>query len=233
MFCKGRKMMKKIMLGILLMGIMLGTLTACGNDNSETEELESQTLPKEQLSPSVEDIFNLVSATLIDRTENVQIYENAEQLIKARWKVISYIESLSEFDRNETISIEDANGISVEYARVLTEEIQSLSDLWQYATTVYHQQYVEDTIAPQYAHLYLEQEGRLYKSVVDGVMPGYCLEEMQIWQPNSSLRTFILLPLQTDMETEKNYLLLSIKENSQKPYGLEIMEELGLAIMSP
>ena len=95
MFCKGGKMMKKIMLGILLMGIMLGTLTACGNDNSETEELESQTLPKEQLSPSVEDIFNLVSATLIDRTENVQISENAEQLIKARWKVISYIESLS------------------------------------------------------------------------------------------------------------------------------------------
>ena len=107
---------------------------------------------------------------------------------------------------------------------VTLEGVDSLEDLWQYAQTVYSEEYVMDVIADRYEHLYVEQDGHLYKAIADAPGFGSLWEEIKIWEYCS--RLFVLVPLESDDPEGNDYRLLSIRKNAEKPHGYEIVEEI-------
>ena len=160
-----------------------------------------------------------------------------EQLLQARGEILFQIISGGEFSIQNgvvqaphiMVTREGVNGqMEVAYVLVTLEGVDSLEDLWRYVQTVYSEQYVTDEIASRYEYLYVEQDGHLYKAIVDQPGFGSLLDEMKIWQYCS--RLFVLFPLESDDPEGNDYRLLSLRENEEKPYGYEIVEEIDFEI---
>ena len=218
-------MKKKYTVTILLTALISGILTGCGNTASGNE-------PK---SVSFEELIH-VRATSIEQEENADLYENVEQLIRARGDVLFELVSGGEFNiQNDVVqgphimvTKEGENGEWEEpYILVTLEGVDSLEDLWQYAQTVYSEEYVMDVIASTYEHLYVEQDGHLYKAIADAPGFGFLWDEIKIWKYCS--RLFVLVPLESDDPESTDYCLLSLRENEEKPYSYEIVEEIFLS----
>lgn len=157
------------------------------------------------------------------QVEDEAILSNIENLLMEENKFYSKLscEWTEAIDDTKQYEINDSV-----YYLVIEDGVTS----WEYyeniARTFYAESYIQEKFTPHYVpHVYVEQEGRLYRAMADGIGDSLVADSIEVYERADGLY-YVAILTETDMEGSKNSYIL--EKALDAPYGFIIVAKTSL-----
>ncbi len=204
-----------------------------GTENAGTEDAgadtgaqqaDAGTAGTEDADPNADETSALsVTGSVVSKEENAALYEQVRQLLSQRDYLESEMCGGAAIDQNTTITVD-----GVTYCLVTEEGITSFGDYEALAEEIYTEDYVEQLFMPQYSGDFTEADGKLYMVNADAGFVSIDEDSICIYQQGSTDGVYIVTA-DTDtgiISLGSTTRIFVIQVNEEKPYGLEIRDEI-------
>lgn len=221
-FNKGVEMRYKI--AILLTGIILMSCIACSNEDVNHAAESNNTQSDTQVSTQIEDKDDEIEKEFDYRklsddmlVDDEDMKAKVSELISEETKFINKLDT--EWPNNETIY--EMNGGQY----LLVEEAENWVYYEDLARNYYAESYIKEIFNPWYTddgRIFLEKDGKLYRSMSDGIGSVIINDSIKLWQMEENLY-YVTMLFESDAEEDIRGFIL--RNAPDKKYGFEIIEK--------
>ena len=220
---------------------MLFLLNACGfveKNEAQTTQSNEATIQesvqqKQQeviASETAENITEnkeiVVQGVPLDRTSESTVYSDVTRLLKERYDLLNELscEWVSTVDSKDTISVNLPGGNETVMDRV------KVADSWGYyeekARMIYDDAYIQEVFTPYYVgNIYMEEDGKLYRTEADGFVWGIDETSVKIWKQQGGNRYVVSGKEQNEMTSD---VIFIVRKAENKDNKYEIIDEIKL-----
>lgn len=220
---------------------MLFLLNACGFvEKNEAQTIQSSEAAiqesfqqKQQEVIALETAENItenkeivVQGVPLERTSESTVYSDITRLLKERYDLLNELscEWVSTVDSKDTISVNLPGGNETVMDRV------KVADSWEYyeekARMIYDDAYIQEVFTPYYVgNIYMEEDGKLYRTEADGFVWGIDETSVKIWKQQGGNRYVVSGKEQNEMTSD---VIFIVRKAENKDNKYEIIDEIKL-----
>lgn len=208
--------MKKSVLSIMLILVMSVLCIGCGKDEeanqpvTNTENVVQDTQQEEETEVEVQSQTKIVDEEVIaDIVALLQAEYQFERHMSSEWPV------------DETQTHKEGNNV---YYLVTEEGATSWEYYEKQAREIYTESYVKEVFVPQYKRLYVEENGRLYRTMADGIVNPLVEDSIEVFESTEGRYYVSVFENGIDGEYETSRII-EVAEGSK--YGYLVADYIG------
>jgi len=207
--------MKKRVLSILLILVVAVLCIGCGKDDKADQpdtntEVVEDTQQEEETEVEVQSQSKIVDETVV---------ANIQALLKAEYEFERHMSS--EWPVDDTIIHKEGNNV---YYLVTEEGATSWDYYEKQARDIYTETYVKEEFVPRYKRLYVEENGRLYRTMADGIVNPLVEDSIEVFESSEGRYYVSVFENGIDGEYETSRIV-EVAEGSK--YGYLVADYIG------
>lgn len=207
--------MKKRVLSILLILVVAVLCIGCGKDDKADQpdtntEVVEDTQQEEETEVEVQSQSKIVDETVV---------ANIQALLKAEYEFERHMSS--EWPVDDTIIHKEGNNV---YYLVTEEGATSWDYYEKQARDIYTETYVKEEFVPRYKRLYVEEDGRLYRTMADGIVNPLVEDSIEVFESSEGRYYVSVFENGIDGEYETSRIV-EVAEGSK--YGYLVADYIG------
>lgn len=207
--------MKKRVLSILIILVVAVLCIGCGKDDKADQpdtntEVVEDTQQEEETEVEVQSQSKIVDETVV---------ANIQALLKAEYEFERHMSS--EWPVDDTIIHKEGNNV---YYLVTEEGATSWDYYEKQARDIYTETYVKEEFVPRYKRLYVEENGRLYRTMADGIVNPLVEDSIEVFESSEGRYYVSVFENGIDGEYETSRIV-EVAEGSK--YGYLVADYIG------
>lgn len=207
--------MKKRVLSILLILVVAVLCIGCGKDD-KADQPDTNTEVVEDAQQEEETEVEVQSQSkIVDET----VVANIQALLKAEYEFERHMSS--EWPVDDTIIHKEGNNV---YYLVTEEGATSWDYYEKQARDIYTETYVKEEFVPRYKRLYVEENGRLYRTMADGIVNPLVEDSIEVFESSEGRYYVSVFENGIDGEYETSRIV-EVAEGSK--YGYLVADYIG------
>ena len=207
--------MKKRVLSILIILVVAVLCIGCGKDD-KADQPDTNTEVVEDAQQEEETEVEVQSQSkIVDET----VVANIQALLKAEYEFERHMSS--EWPVDDTIIHKEGNNV---YYLVTEEGATSWDYYEKQARDIYTETYVKEEFVPRYKRLYVEENGRLYRTMADGIVNPLVEDSIEVFESSEGRYYVSVFENGIDGEYETSRIV-EVAEGSK--YGYLVADYIG------